>query len=134
MEPCDEARQPGPTAEDVPTALHHLAARPEARPAPPDIPRYEVRDFLGQGGLATGWLAFDRQARQDVALKVLPPPELIEGGEEGRLLNEAVAVARLDHPGIVRIHDLGLHAGRPYLSLELCRGGSLADRLGEAGR
>jgi serine/threonine protein kinase/tetratricopeptide (TPR) repeat protein len=78
------------------------------------------------------WRAFDRELKREVALKTLPPPEEAEGGEAGRLLGEAEAVAKLDHDGIVRIYDIGTDAGRPFLSLELCPGGTLKERLGLA--
>ncbi len=120
-----------------PSVLERLleACPPPEGPPPlrPTIPRYDVRDFLGKGGMAAVWLAFQVQDRREVALKVLHPVERLSGGEEGRLLNEALAVAKLNHANIIRIYDVGLYEGRPYLSLELCPGGSLAARLEKVG-
>jgi tetratricopeptide (TPR) repeat protein len=75
------------------------------------------------------------KARQ-IALNRLVALKMIRGGEDARpeqvarFRAEAEAVAQLEHPNIVRIYEVGSHQGRPFLSLELVRGGSLADHLG----
>src|SRR2546430_10383598 len=95
---------------------------------PPDIPldlaaalaeRYELREVLGRGGMATVYLAYDRKHRRDVALKVLLPGLAAFLGVE-RFLKEIQVAARLTHPHILALHDSG-EAGRllsyclPYL-------------------
>jgi tetratricopeptide (TPR) repeat protein len=73
--------------------------------------------------------ARQRQLNREVALKMI-----LQGGHAGRderlrFLAEAEAIAAVRHPGIVQVHDFGTHNDLPYFALELCPGGSLADRL-----
>src|SRR5262249_5181021 len=100
-------------------------ADPPARP--PDIPGYEILEVLGQGGMGIVYKA--RQVKPDR----LGAPKMILGGAVpgGRagFRTEAEAVARLQHPNIVQIHEVGEHQGRPYLVLEWVAGGSLAGYL-----
>src|SRR5262249_52724324 len=65
-----------------------------------------------------------------VALKMILAGEHAGPQHLARFKVEAEAVARLRHPNIVQVHDVGEHDGRPYLSLEFVEGGSLAERLG----
>ena len=88
---------------------------------PPE--KYEQRRVIGSGGMGTVLLARDRNLDRLVALKVL----LTDCGQLlGRLRSEARLLARLEHPAIVRVHDLDVHDGRLYLAMEYARGGSLA--------
>jgi serine/threonine-protein kinase len=97
--------------------------------------RYEVHGELGQGGTATVYRARDTVLGRDCAVKVLLDVGQGEAGQHRRqrLQTEAHALARLDHPRVVRVFDLGDHDGRPYLAMELLQGGSLADRLAQHG-
>ncbi|MBL8844119.1 MAG: serine/threonine protein kinase [Planctomycetes bacterium] len=86
--------------------------------------RYELREPLGRGGMGTVWRAFDRELQRDVALKVLdePVPERAAAMAE-QLLAEARVLARLEHPGIVPVHDVGtLPDGRVYVAMKQVRG------------
>jgi serine/threonine-protein kinase len=103
-------------------------------PPPGDLPRvpgYEVEAVLGRGGMGVVYKARHLALKRTVALKMLaaghPHP-----AERARFTAEAEAVARLQHPGIVQIHEVGEAGGRPFLALEYVAGGSLAERL--AGR
>src|SRR5947209_3860061 len=71
--------------------------------------------------------AWHRVLRRDVALKMIKVGELASSGERQRFLQEARSAARLEHPNIVRIYEIGEHAGEPYFSMEYVVNGSLAD-------
>jgi serine/threonine-protein kinase len=103
------------------------AARPAA--APPQVPGYEVLGLLGSGGMGVVYKARDARLKRLVALKMMTGPH-VRPQELARFRGEAEAVARLQHPNVVQIHEVGEHDGRPYLVLEYVAGGSLADRLG----
>ena len=95
----------------------------------PRIPGYEVLAELGSGGAAVVYLARQHELNRLVALKVLLAGSLATGPERLRLRREAEAVARLSHPNVIQIHDIGEHDGCLYLSLEYAPGGSLDRRL-----
>ncbi|MFI9209631.1 serine/threonine-protein kinase [Streptomyces sp. NPDC053253] len=101
--------------------------------------RFELVERLGGGGMGTVWRARDLALHRDVALKEVRPPDpaMAEHDVEGartlraRVLREARALARIDHPGVVTIHHI-VDAGEgtyPWLVMELVTGGSLQDRL-----
>ncbi|HMB55017.1 MAG TPA: serine/threonine-protein kinase [Thermoanaerobaculia bacterium] len=81
--------------------------------------RYEVGERLGRGGMGVVYRAHDRQLGRDVALKVLPLAADGDRGAAERLRREARILARLEHPGIVPVHDLGLLAdGGVYYAMK----------------
>jgi serine/threonine protein kinase len=85
--------------------------------------RYEVRDEIARGGMGIVYAAFDRELEREVALKVVS-----EGGSAGdeRLLREARVLARLEHPGLVPVHDVGTLAdGRTFYAMKWVRGSRL---------
>lgn len=107
---------------------------------PPDrvlAGRYRLRVVLGHGGMGRVWHADDELLGREVAVKeVLLPPGLDESAAaelHRRLLREARAAARLDHPGIVGIHDVVEEAGRPCIIMQLVRGRSVAETIREDG-
>ncbi len=92
--------------------------------------RYEMREPVGQGGMGTVYRAFDRVLEREVALKVLRV-DLTDDGSAARLEREARILARLEHPGIVPVHDAGMLAdGRIFYVMKLVRG----ERLEEVAR
>jgi hypothetical protein len=100
----------------------------EALPRP-DIPGYEILDILGRGGMGVVYQARQTQLDRLVALKMI-----LVGGHAGpdeltRFRTEAEAIGRLQHPNIVQIYEVGQHNGLPFLCLEFCPGGSLAQKL-----
>ncbi len=93
----------------------------------PEVPgdRYEVVDVAGQGGMGTVYRARDRVLDREVALKVLRP-EMASDTLADRLRREARVLARLEHPGVVPIHDAGtLTDGRVFYVMKLVRGARL---------
>ncbi len=88
--------------------------------------RYRVDVLVGRGGMAEVHRALDERLRRPVAVKVLRG---VEPGDAQRFEAEARALARLAHPGIVAIYDVGDHDGVPDLVVDLVEGGSLADEL-----
>ncbi len=96
---------------------------------PPKIDRYEIKDELGRGGMATVYLAHDPVMQRQVAIKVLPSAFLDNPALRLRFQREAETVAHLEHPHIVQVYDFGEHEGQPFLVMRLMQGGSLRDRL-----
>src|SRR5262245_6209032 len=84
--------------------------------------KYELVEKIAQGGMASVYLARDRDLDRPVALKVLCDPPC-DPQAKSRLANEARIIARLEHPGIVPVHDSGtLPDGRVYYAMKLVRG------------
>ena len=95
--------------------------------------RYEVREALGQGGMATVFLAWDRQYRREVAIKLMrdeltDDPEFVK-----RFATEARAAASLDHPNIVRVLDYGQDNQVRYIVQEYVNGSTLKELIEENG-
>src|SRR5574341_1685634 len=93
------------------------------------IGRYQIRAELGRGGMATVYHALDPRFEREVAIKVLPREFLHDPRFRARFEREARAIAALQHPAIVPVHDFGEQDGQPYLVMRYMPGGSLADRI-----
>jgi serine/threonine protein kinase len=106
------------------------AALPWARKSRPCIGKYEIARLLGRGGMGAVYQAFDPVLERDVALKVMLPEAAADREHKERFEREARAVARLSHPAIVTLYDLGYHTdGSPYIVMELLKGRDLLARL-----
>jgi tetratricopeptide (TPR) repeat protein/predicted Ser/Thr protein kinase len=109
-------REPGPVSEPAsfPPELRFLA----------EWTRYRTERFLGSGGMGSVYRAFDPTLGRAVALKFLHrnDPALIE-----RFLREARAQARVDHPNVCRVYEVGEVEGRPYISMQHVDGRHLGD-------
>src|SRR5262245_5971540 len=92
--------------------------------------RYEIRRELGRGGMGIVYLAFDPLLEREVAIKLVPPTALTKETEE-RLKHEARLVAKLDHPAIVVVHDIGEDSGALYFVMPYVPGTNLQKLLGE---
>ena len=88
--------------------------------------RYEARERLGQGGMGEVWLAHDTELDREVAIKVLRRDR---SSGDGRMKREAQAMARLRHPNVVTVHDVGTFGERVFVAMEYIRGRTLADWL-----
>jgi WD40 repeat protein len=93
---------------------------------PHAIGRHLIRRLAGEGGSATVWEGFDTVLRRPVAVKVPKPEALLSATARRRFVREAEIAARLVHPHIVTIFDVGLDGGREFIAAEFCPGGSLA--------
>ena len=97
--------------------------------------RFELGELLGQGAMGQVWRARDRDLDRDVALKLI---RSFEGVRVERFRREAELAARLQHPGIVRVHAAGEEHGLPWIALELVEGArslqAAAQRMPLAGR
>ncbi len=96
--------------------------------------RYQIEALIGRGGMAAVYRAFDPALQRSVALKVLYPQFLADADLVERFRREAVTAARLDHPNIAPIYDVGEADGLVYLAMKLLPGPSLADLLQREGR
>jgi len=110
--------------DDAVSRLREAAAWPEL---PPE--RYELRALIGRGGMGAVYSAFDRRLDREVALKVSNGATPASGLDE-RLRREASVLARLEHPGIVPVHDAGeLADGRWFYVMKLVHGRTLTDHV-----
>jgi len=112
----------------------HLTGPIGSHPSDPgpdslEVPGYEILGVLGRGGMGVVYKARQVGLKRLVALKMV-----LAGGHAGpeelaRFRLEAEAVARLQHPNIAQVYDVGEVRGLPYFSLEYCSGGSLSQQL-----
>jgi serine/threonine protein kinase len=91
--------------------------------------RYIIKSQLGQGGMATVYHAYDPSFERDVAIKVLPETMLQDPQFRTRFTREAKAIARLEHPAIVPVYDVGEENNQPFIVMRYMSGGSLADMI-----
>ncbi|MCY1009547.1 serine/threonine-protein kinase [Nannocystis pusilla] len=99
------------------------------------IGRFRVGETLGQGGMGVVYAADDEQLDRRVALKVIRPEVVARApGEHGRLVREARALARLSHPNVVQVFEVGEHAGVVFIVMELVPGTTMAHWLAGAPR
>jgi serine/threonine protein kinase/tetratricopeptide (TPR) repeat protein len=128
--------------ETIATGRREMGPGPEG-PAPPApassnaparlrIGKYEIVKPLGRGGMGAVYQAFDPVLEREVALKVMLPETAGDPEQKQRFEREARAIARLSHPGIVTVFDLGYHTdGSPYIVMELLKGRDLHAGLRE---
>jgi tetratricopeptide (TPR) repeat protein len=93
------------------------------------VPGYEVLELLGRGGMGVVYKARQIALDRVVALKMILHAEHAGSSDRERFRIEAEAVARLQHPNIVAVYEVGEHNGMPFFSQEFCDGGSLDRRL-----
>ncbi len=96
------------------------------------ISHYHIVEKIGEGGMGVVYRAHDETLDRDVAIKVLPEEVVEKPDRLARFEREAKAVAKLNHPNILEVYELGDHEGRPFMATELLEGETLRDRLGGA--
>lgn len=125
------------------TAIGHAAApiveeaRPERLLSGSVLGRYIVLDLLATGGLGQVYVAYDPDLDRKVALKLLRPlanAKTPDAQAQRWLLREAQAMAKLSHPNVVPVHDVGTHAAGVFIAMELIEGRTLSRWLRESTR
>jgi Tol biopolymer transport system component len=93
------------------------------------IAHFEIIEWLGAGAMGAVYRALDPRLGREVAIKVLPEALSRDPDRLRRFEQEARAVARLSHPHIVALYDVGTHEGAPFLVMELLEGGTLRSKM-----
>lgn len=100
----------------------------------PKIGRYELRDKLGSGAMGEVYGAWDPEHQREVAIKVVRTDREGDDAITHRLEREARALERIDHPNVVRVHEVGRDAGRLFIVMERLLGETLQAKLEREGR
>jgi serine/threonine protein kinase/WD40 repeat protein len=120
-------------AQDGESSDAQVPTIPQATPRPgwnpPVIPGYEILNELGRGGMGIVYQAWQTGLHRLVALKMVLAGAHAGPEELARFQTEAEAVARLQHPHIVQIYEIGQLELHPYMALEYVDGGNLAQKL-----
>jgi len=116
------------------TLAPERATHPGEDAPPQHLGRFRILGVLGSGGISVVYLAHDPELGRRVALKVLKQESLLERQNRAWMLNEARVLAQLDHPAVVRVHEVGNTGTHTYLAMELVTGPSLRAVLDELAR
>ncbi len=120
------------TVAGAPLSAPAASSAPGRSPASeelPQLPGYRIEAVLGRGAMGIVLRAEHLQLKRTVAIKMILAGAHASDEERARFQVEAQAVARLTHPNIVQIYEVGEHAGRPYLTLEYAGAGTLGSRM-----
>jgi eukaryotic-like serine/threonine-protein kinase len=95
------------------------------------IGEYELREEIGRGGMGVVYRAYQQSLDRTVALKMIPNAAFAASQDLARLRAEALAAARLNHPNIVPVYEVGEHNGQPWFSMQFVEGTTLSARLAD---
>jgi WD40 repeat protein/serine/threonine protein kinase len=127
-----DTRSQGESGQSVEDVLAYL--RPPREPGHlGQLAHYEVREFVGCGGMGFVFKAFDTQLHRIVAIKIMAPLLATSGSARQRFDREARAAAAVRNEHVVDIHAVGQENGLPYLVMEYIAGRSLQQRIDQAG-
>lgn len=93
------------------------------------IADYELQEEIGRGGMGVVYRAHQQGLNRVVALKMIPNAAFAASQDLARLRAEALAAARLNHPNIIPVYEVGEHNGQPWFSMQLIDGKTLSQRL-----
>src|SRR6516165_208883 len=126
-----DAEVPSPAMAGSPPTLADVSRNGEARAVPPNlkVPGYEILSVLDQGGMGVVYKARQVRLKRLVALKMIRSQLHVRPRQLDRFRVEVQAVAKLQHPNIVQIHEVGECDGHPFYSMELVEGGNLAQAI-----
>jgi serine/threonine protein kinase len=129
----DLSAAPSSDADSFEAVLHEAIAAPAAYPALEAgtviAQHYVIERVIGAGGMGTVYLARDTRLDRDVALKLHR-----SAADGSRLHREAIAMAKLSHPNVVTVFEVGELDGRPFVAMEYVRGTNLRAWLGARAR
>ena len=101
------------------------AAASGERELPRRIGRYVVLRHLGQGGMGVVFAAYDEELARKLAVKLLHHAELASSDRRTRIFREAQAMARVSHPNVVQVYEVGETAGQVFIAMEFIEGTTL---------
>lgn len=132
---CGCAIQPGAGAVLCPACVLTGGSEPDDEPpeagAGPRVGSYTLLGEIARGGMGVVYRARQDGLNRIVAVKVLPGAAFAAAGFRTRFQREAETAARLQHPGIVTIHEIGEALGQPFIAMDFIDGPSLAERLAD---
>jgi hypothetical protein len=126
-EGTDEGPPQGRSAAETPSRDERTPAGAAAGPR--RVGDFQLQEEIGRGGMGVVYRARQAGLNRLVALKMILAGSHAGAAARARFRTEAEAVARLTHPNIVRVYQVGEHEGLPYLALEFCPDGSLGQAL-----
>ncbi len=115
-----------------PAAVERADLRPDELGRGDVVGRFVILDVVGRGGMGVVYSAYDPELDRKIALKLVRPNR--PGAGEGQLVREAQAIARLSHPNVVAVYDVGTHHDQVFLAMELVLGRNLGPWLAESPR